>query len=126
MEAFFAVFAVIAALALTVTKVVDFIRNLPYFKNADGTPKFVGSWLWNVVAFAVGVVICVGWQHSFANDLIHLVPALANWNLSNEVGYLLSGVMLGALAGVGHEILDAFSSMANRNDAIASRTTTLP
>lgn len=112
MEGFAAVFAVILGLSFTVTKVVDLIRNLPWFKG-----KAVGSWVWNATAFLVGIALCVGWQHSFANDLLHQVPALSTVNLTGNMGYALSGLILGGLSGFGHELLDALSSVANRNNA---------
>lgn len=117
MQGFAVVLAVILGLSLTTTKVVDFVRNLPYFKNADGSPKFAGSAIWNVLAFVVGVLLCVGWQHSFVNDLFAQVPALSNVHLDGNAGYLLSGLIVGAGAGFFHELLDALSSIANRNNA---------
>ena len=113
MEGFAVVLAVIVGLSLTVTKTVDFIRNLPWFKD-----KFIGSWLWNAVAFVVGLVLCVGWQHSFVNDLFSQVPALSTLNLTGNMGYVLSGLILGGLSGFGHELLDALSSVANRNNVV--------
>lgn len=110
MEGFAIVFAVILGLSLTVTKVVDLLRNA--FDKGDTWPK----WVWNVVAFVVGVALCVGWQHSFVNDLFSQVPALANVNLTGTLGYLLSGLILGGLSGFGHELMDALSSVANRNN----------
>jgi hypothetical protein len=130
MEGFAVVLAVIVGLAATVTKVVDFTRNLPWFKNADGSPKLVGSWVWNAESFVVGFLVCVGWQHSFINDLAHQVPALSTLNLTGTMGYILSGLMLGALAGAGHELLDALSANARKNNALAVEaavvTTTMP
>jgi hypothetical protein len=104
--------AVVLGLSLAVTKAVDFTRNLPWFKD-----KFVGSWIWNAVAFVYGVALCVGWQHSFVNDLFHQVPALANANLTGNAGYLLSGVIVGGGAGFFHELLDALSSVASSNNS---------
>lgn len=112
MIGFAVVLSVIVGLSLTVTKVVDFTRNLPWFKD-----KWVGSWVWNAEAFVVGIVVCVGWQHSFVNDLFHQVPALSTVNLTGQLGYALSGLILGGLAGAGHELLDALSSIANKNNS---------
>ena len=118
MIGFAAPVAIIVGLALTVTKAVDFVRNLPWFKG-----KYVGSWVWNAVAFIFGIALCVGWQHSFVNDLFAQVPALSQVNLGSGAGYVLSGLLLGGLSGFGHELLDALSSIANRNDAQAAATT---
>jgi Na+/H+ antiporter NhaD/arsenite permease-like protein len=119
MEGFAVVVGIIVGLSLTVTKIVDFVRNLPWFKNADGTPKFVGSWIWNALAFVVGIVLCVGWQHSFVNDLAHVVPALSTVNFAGNMGYVLSGLILGGLSGFGHELLAALSASARKNNAVA-------
>jgi len=107
MEGFAVVLAVIVGLSLTVTKIVDFTRNLPFFKD-----KAVGSWVWNAEAFVVGVIVCVGWQHSFVNDLFHQVPALSTVNITGNLGYLLSGLILGGVSGFFHELLDALSGVA--------------
>ena len=118
MQGFAVVLAVILGLSLTTTKVVDFVRNLPAFKNSDGSAKYVGSPIWNVLAFAVGVALCVGWQHSFVNDLFAQVPALSNVHLDGFPGYLLSGLIVGGGAGFFHELLDSLSSVANRNNSV--------
>lgn len=115
MEGFAVVLSIIVGLSLTVTKVVDFIRNLPWFKD-----KFVGSWVWNAVAFVVGIALCVGWQHSFINDLAHQVPALATVNFTGTMGYILSGLLLGGVSGFGHELLSALSSIQTKNESIAA------
>jgi hypothetical protein len=112
MQGFAVVLAVILGLSLTTTKVVDFVRNLPMFKD-----KFIGSWIWNALAFVVGVLLCVGWQHSFINDLFAQVPALSTVHLDGTAGYLLSGLIVGGGAGFFHELLDALSSIANSNNA---------
>jgi type III secretory pathway component EscT len=101
----------ILALSLGVTKIVDMIRNLPWFKG-----KAVGSWVWNVVAFVVGLGIAVGWRHDLSPAAVALVPALANLHLSSMVGEVLTGVVIGGGAGFFHELLDSLSSVANRNN----------
>jgi hypothetical protein len=106
MEGFSVVIAVIAGLALTTTKITDFIRNV--LDKSDTYPKYV----WNIVAFVVGIALCVGWQHSFINDLFHQVPALATVNLTGNMGYVLSGLIVGGGSGAFHEVLDALSGVA--------------
>jgi hypothetical protein len=110
---FAAVLAVIAGLSVTVAKVVDFTRNLPWFKD-----RWIDSWVWNAEAFLAGVIVCVGWEHSFVNDLFHQVPALSTVNLTGNLGYVLSGLILGGLSGFAHELMDALSSIATRNRVI--------
>jgi hypothetical protein len=117
MQGFAVVLAVILGLSLTVTKAVDFTRNLPWFKN-----QAVGSWIWNALAFVYGLALCVGWQHSFVNDLFAQVPALANVNLGDQAGYVLSGLIIGGGAGAFHEVLDALSGIAAGAHASASVT----
>jgi hypothetical protein len=105
---FAAVLAIIVGLSLTVTKVVDTIRNVA---DKNGTaPK----WVWNVAAFTVGVLFCVGWEKNIAGDLLRLVPAFAADadNLKGFWGYLLSGLVLGGFAGFGHELMDNLSAGA--------------
>lgn len=104
----FAAFGIIGGLALGVTKVVDFIRNLPFFKG-----RWVGGWQWNAAAFIVGFAMCMGWQKNFAGDLMRMVPALAADadKVTGTAGYVLSGLLLGGLSGFGHELLDALSGV---------------
>lgn len=115
MEAFFVVAATVAALSLTVTKVVDFIRNA--FDQTDGWPK----WAWNVASLVVGLAFCVGWQINIAQSIVSLVPALSGSTalVDGLAGQILSGAVVGLGAGFWHELLDALSSVANRNNATA-------
>jgi hypothetical protein len=106
---FAGVFAIMSALALTVTKAVDFIRNIA--DKDDTWPK----WSWNVAAVLVGLLFCLGWQKNFAADLLALVPAFEGDKVNDVVGYVISGFVLGGLAGFGHEFLDALSSIATKN-----------
>jgi hypothetical protein len=106
MEGFAVVLAVIVGLSLTTTKTVDLLRNI--LDKGDTWPKYV----WNIAAFAVGIALCVGWQHSFVNDLFHQVPALSQVNLDGTMGYLLSGIIVGGASGFFHELLDALSGVA--------------
>jgi hypothetical protein len=117
MQGFAAVFGVITGLSLTVTKGVDLVRNLPWFKG-----KWLGSWVWNLLAFVFGVVLCIGWQHSFVNDLFAQIPALSTIHLNGPSGYVLSGLILGGVSGFGHELLDALSGAASAGHARAAQT----
>jgi hypothetical protein len=109
---FAGVFAIIFALSLTVTKAVDFIRNVA--DKDDTWPK----WSWNVAAFVIGLLFCLGWQKNFAADLLSLVPAFQGDSVNDFVGYVISGFVLGGLSGFGHEFLDALSSIATKNRSV--------
>lgn len=116
MDPFFAVLASFAVVALLVTKSVDTIRNL--IDKDDSMPKVT----WNVVAFAVGVAYCVGWQVDLSASAIALVPALAAHadRLHGITGQVLTGLLAGGFAGFWHEALDALSGVASRAHAAAT------
>jgi hypothetical protein len=111
------VVAVVGALSLTVTKVVDFIRNL--VDKGDTKPK----WFWNVAALVVGLAFALGWQLDISEAVLKLVPALSENadRLAGISGQILSGVVIGMAAGFWHELLDALSSVANKNNATVVR-----
>lgn len=115
MAEFGSVVAMIAALSLTVTKVVDLIRNA--FDKNDTAPK----WFWNVAALVVGLAFALGWQLNVVVALVGLVPALVGHAsaVTGVSGQALSGIIVGLSAGFWHELLDALSSVANRNNATA-------
>lgn len=118
MEAFFAVTATVGALSLTVTKVVDFFRNL--LDKQDTWPK----WSWNAASLGIGLALAVGWQINVAGSIVALVPALAGSTalVDGLAGQILSGAVIGLGAGFFHELLDALSSIANRNNVQAFGT----
>ncbi len=103
-----ALLALVMALALAVTKVVDLIRN--GFDKSGNAPK----WVWNVVAFVVGIVFAFGWEKDLTGAAFALVPALANSHVSDFLGRLLTGIVIGGGAGFWHEFLDALSGIAKR------------
>jgi len=111
--AVFTAFLVAAVpLALLVTKAVDLARNL--FDKADSAPK----WVWNVVAFIVGLVICLGWQFNYVTALADAVPALSgSTTLDGVAGQIITGLSVGAMASFWHEKLDQWSSVAKTNKA---------
>lgn len=111
MQAFAVLLATIVALALTVTKVVDFVRNA--FDKGGTAPK----WTWNVAALVVGLAFALGWSLNVAVDAARLVPALADQaeRLSGISGEILTGFIIGMGAGAWHEILDALSGIAKSN-----------
>jgi hypothetical protein len=115
---FSAFVAALGALSLTTTKVVDLIRNV-----FDKQGRLVGSWVWNVVAFGVGIAFCLGWQMNLGPQLLTLVPALSDHAsaLSGVSGQVLTGVLVGGSAGFWHELLSALSSVQAKNEAVAAR-----
>jgi hypothetical protein len=115
MNSFLGLITFVSGLSLTVTKVVDFIRNA-----ADKNGKLVGSWVWNVAAFGGGVAFALGWQLNIGPALASLVPALASdaATLQGLAGQVLTGLMIGAGAGFWHEVLSAWSSVQTKNEAI--------
>lgn len=99
-------------LAVGVTKIVDFIRNL-----VDATAT-APRWVWNLVALVVGVAFCVGWGFNLFTPLVAAVPALKDSHLADGVpGEVLSGIAVGAMAGFWHEKLDEWSARAKANKA---------
>lgn len=103
---FGALVAGIAVLSLTVTKVVDLIRNL--LDKQDTYPKYV----WNIVAIVVGLAFALGWQLNIVDGITALVPALVNTTVNKTAAEILTGLIIGGGAGFFHELLDALSGVA--------------
>lgn len=102
----------VVPLALLVTKGVDFIRNL--VDSGDTVPK----WVWNLTAFGLGVLLCLGWGYNLVAELAHSIPALAqNTVFDGVLGQIVTGLVVGASAGLWHEKLDEWSSRAKVNRA---------
>jgi len=94
-----ALIAVAWPLSVSVTKVVDFIRNL-FGDKQNNMPH----WLWNAVAFAVGIGAALGWGINLLAPIIAQVPALADKAGTNDtLGQILTGIVLGAMAGFWHD-----------------------
>lgn len=109
----------IGALSLTVTKVVDLIRNLI---DAQATyPK----WIWNVAALVVGLAFALGWEVNVAAQIVVLIPALAGEasRVAGVSGQILTGFIIGMSAGFWHELLSALSSIQTKNEAAVVVTT---
>lgn len=87
------------AFALLITKLVDFIRNA--FDQRDAAPK----WVWNLVAFGLGIVIAQVWA-------INVFPEVTP--LQENTGRILTGLGMAAAGSGWHEILDALSSTAKK------------
>lgn len=117
---FVAFLIAVVPLALLVTKGVDFVRNL--FDSSGRAPK----WVWNVVAFGLGILLAMGWEYNLVTTLAHAIPALAdNTALDGFWGQVLTGMAIGATAGFWHEKLDQWSSAAKANRAVAVANTTV-
>lgn len=113
---FSGVLVAISALSLTVTKIVDFFRNL---LDKDVTwPK----WVWNVAALVIGLAFALGWEINIAGAIVALVPALAESaeHFNGLSGEILTGFVIGMTAGFWHELLSALSSIQTKNEAIAA------
>jgi len=109
---FVAFLAAALPLAVLVTKVVDTARNL--FDGDDSAPK----WVWNVLALAAGVALCLGWGFNLVDALAKAIPALADNSWSAGVGgQILTGLAIGAMAGFWHEKMDQWSTTATANRA---------
>lgn len=90
-------------LAVADTKLVDMVRNL-----LPSGPR----WLWNVLAFGIGIAVCVLFQLNVVDALVHQVPALADTDLSGVSGQLLTGLGVGGFASYWHERMDLASARA--------------
>jgi Na+/H+ antiporter NhaD/arsenite permease-like protein len=112
---FAAVLAAVLALGAVVTKSVDLVRNV--IDRDDSLPPAT----WNVAAFLIGIIYCVGWQIDLSAAILALVPALAEQSsrLTGVAGQVLTGVLAGGAAGFAHELFDNLSAGAYKKRAEA-------
>jgi len=89
------------AFALTITKIVDFLRNT--FDKEDTGPK----WLWNILALSLGTLVAFTFE-------INVFAGGSQTHGEVWLGILLTGMGMGASGSAWHEILDALSSNAKR------------
>jgi hypothetical protein len=101
-------------LAVTVTKVVDTIRNL-LGKAEANVPKVV----WNLVALVVGVVIALGFEINLIAPVAAAIPGLKDWSPSSTMAEIISGLAIGAMGSFWHEKLDEWSSRAKAAHPVA-------
>jgi hypothetical protein len=102
-----ALILVAGPLAVGVTKVTDFIRNAG--DREDTWP----TWVWNVVPMVLGVALCVGWGINLLAAVVAAVPALSDQaGTQDTLGQVLTGVIIGAMAGFWHGKLDQWSAWA--------------
>jgi hypothetical protein len=109
-----AVAVFLLAMGAGVTKLVDTIRNSKVLGATP--PKFT----WNVVAFGIGIIWCLGWQVEVTSQLAAFVPALADHasRFTGVAGQVFTGVLVGALGGGWHEFFDLMSSVAKRTSTV--------
>lgn len=109
-EAFAAFTAFLIAalpLSVSVTKIVDTVRNL--FGTAEAkVPKVA----WNILALVVGILVALGFEVNLLEPVAKAVPALKDWTPSSFLGELVTGISLGAMAGFWHEKMDEWSARA--------------
>jgi hypothetical protein len=97
--------------SVAVTKVVDFIRNLIDANNA--MPRFV----WNIAAFVIGLGLCLGWGINVLAAVVNSIPALAtNSMMAGTMGTVLTGLLVGAMAGFWHDKMKQWSAMGATAD----------
>ena len=94
-------------LAVTVTKVTDFVRNL-LGKAEAKVPK----WAWNLLALVLGVIIALGFEINLIAPIAAAIPALKDWTPDSTMAAILSGLAIGAMGSFWHEKMDEWSSRA--------------
>lgn len=103
-------------LAVTVTKVVDLVRNL--VDPTDKLPKV----LWNVLALVIGVLVALGFEVNLFAPIAAAIPALKDWTPDSTMAEILTGLSIGAMAGFWHEKMDQWSSAAKAAKRAAGTT----
>lgn len=110
--AFVALVAAAGPVAVFVTKATDTVRNT--IDRGRVLPRVT----WNLVAFAFGVAVSLGFGFNPIAAFAHAVPALAdNGTVNGIAGQILSGLVVGAMAGFWHEKMDQWSTSAKVNRA---------
>ena len=98
-----ALVAASTAFAVTITKVVDFIRTA---FDRDDNPRLKP--LWAGLALVLGMVGAVVFE-------INIFGEISNSRGDSVFGMLLTGAGMGAAGSAWHEVLDAASSSAKRS-----------
>jgi hypothetical protein len=94
-------------LAVTVTKLVDTVRNLLGAAEAK-VPKVV----WNLLALVIGVIVALGFEINLIAPIAAAIPALKDWSPDSTAAEILTGLAIGAMGSFWHEKLDEWSSIA--------------
>jgi hypothetical protein len=90
--------------ATIVTKAVDMLRNM---LDTDGKwPK----WVWNAVAFALGVSVALIWK-------INLLDNFGGTGIHGFSGQFMTGLAIAGSASGYHELFDTLSSQAKKAKA---------
>jgi hypothetical protein len=120
MEAFGGVLTafLIAALplAVTVTKVVDFVRNL-----LGAAESNVPKWVWSLLALVVGVILALAFEINLISPIAVALPGLKGWTPDSTLAEIGSGLAIGAMGSFWHEKLDEWSSIAKANKPVATK-----
>jgi hypothetical protein len=96
-------------LAVTVTKVVDTVRNLLGDAEAK-VPKVV----WNLLALVVGVIVALAFEINLIAPIAEAIPGLKDWSPSSTMAEIISGLAIGAMGSFWHEKMDEWSSIAKK------------
>lgn len=94
-------------LAMTVTKLVDTVRNALGEAQAK-VPKVV----WNLLAFVLGIIIALAFEINLIAPIAAAIPALKDWSPDSTMGEVITGLGLGAVASGWHEKFDQLSAAA--------------
>lgn len=99
-----ALIAASTAFALTITKIVDFVRNMVKDKERQESLK----WLWGGGALVLGLLAAFVFE-------INVFAEFSDSRAKGALGTVLTGLGMGATGSAWHEVLDAFSSSARRS-----------
>lgn len=111
MDQVFAVLTAIAVafgpLAIADTKLVDLVRNA--LDKGDTWPK----WTWNLLAFGLGLAVCILFELNVIEPLVQMIPRLAGTDVTGVAGQIVTGLGVGGFASYWHERMDLASSRAD-------------
>lgn len=98
-------------LAVGVNHAVDWLRNLIDPRTTQNPAGRFPSVVWTSAGFVFGIALCVGWQFNPVAGLAEAIPAMqGSTRLSGVAGQVLSGLVLGAMAGFWHDKRTAWSA----------------
>ena len=93
------------ALAVAVTKLVDFARNA--FDEDDLAPK----WVWNALALVLGLIIGITFD-------VNIFTQFAGNDVNAWLGRILTGLCIGAAGSGYHEVFDILSKGAKAAEKV--------